>query len=77
MLTLLLSLQKLIDQNSSTKKWSEEIPACKIILDKDEPWWDKDEKRHLMEKLEQNQQDFSNYNYPHDFHDSYYDIENF
>lgn len=49
------------------KKWSEELPACKIMMDSRKRWWSNNEKEEVIA-------DMSNYSYQDDneeFYDSY------
>lgn len=52
------------------KKWNEEIPACKIMMDNREKWWSKHEKEEMinaMENMPYQHEDFDS----EDWYDSY------
>ena len=47
------------------KKWSEELPACKIMMDSRKRWWSDNEKEEVIAEM-------SNYSYQ-DYNEEFYD----
>lgn len=52
----------------SNKKWDEEIPACKIMMDTNETWWSKDEKEEMIAAVENTSPQIED---PVEWYDSY------
>ena len=52
-------------------KWEEEIPKCKILLDRMETWWSKNEKEKLIESLSNALQDYCDGDDNYDSYDLY------
>jgi competence protein CoiA len=49
------------------KKWEEEVPACKIMMDTKESWWSKNEKEEMIKNYQYNEDNsydsYDNYDY--------------
>ena len=52
------------------KKWEEEIPACKIMMDTKEIWWSRNEKEEMIDSMENSPNQNDEFN-SEDMYDSY------